>query len=278
MMAKCTSGLGQRRQRVQADEFLSLRVPLPDISGQKRIAAWLDYLHERRREAAWHVERAATATRALHDALCRTEAAPVHVGEKLTLIRKPIHIDPEKSYRQIGIYSFGKGIIYRDPVPGSQLSKLRYFEVPADALVLSNIQAWEGAIAGSTKEDVTYIASNRFLSYVAKTADTDTNFLRYYFLSESGHPLIQRASPGTMVRNRTLGIEAFENLQVPLPSIAEQRFIAAVLDKAYEALRRIQEREKLLDALLASALNQAFTAVPRSFWEFESRFVTGVAM
>lgn len=60
------------------------------------------------------------------------------------------------------------------------------------------------------------------------------------------------------MRNRTLGIKAFEDLKIPLPDIAEQRRIGYLLDQAYEVLHRIEAREKLLDALIASALNQAF--------------------
>lgn len=125
-------------------------------------------------------------------------------------------------------------------------------------MVLSNIQAWEGAVAVSTEADEAFIASNRFLSYVPISEDIDVNYLHYFFLSDSGHPLIQQASPGTMVRNRTLGIKAFEDLKIPLPDIAEQRRIGYLLDQAYEVLHRIEAREKLLDALIASALNQAF--------------------
>jgi type I restriction enzyme, S subunit len=168
-------------------------------------------------------------------------------------------IDMTKSYRQIGIYSFGNDIIRRDPVPGAELSKLRYFELPADALVLSNIQAWEGAIAMSSDVDDGFFASNRFLSYVRASEDVDLNYLRYYFLSYSGHPLIQGASPGTMVRNRTLGIKAFENLQIPLPGIDEQMRISSVLDEAYDVLAEIDRRQKELDALLGSALDGAFS-------------------
>jgi hypothetical protein len=37
--------------------------------------------------------------------------------------------------------------------------------------------------------------------------------------------------------------------------------MASVLDKAFDVLRRIEERERKLDALMASVLNQAFAGV-----------------
>jgi type I restriction enzyme S subunit len=258
MMAKCTTGLGQRRQRVQVEQLLSLSVPVPSIDEQHRIAARLDYLYKRRQEASEQAKQAARLLEALHNVLCQVNGPMARVGESISLVRNPVSIDATKVYRQIGIYSFGKGIIRRDPVLGVELSKLRYFEVPVGALVLSNIQAWEGAVAVSTEADSGFIASNRFLSYYPASADVDTNYLRYFFLSDSGQPLIRQASPGTMVRNRTLGIKAFENLKIPLPGIDEQRRIRNLLDRAYEVLRRIEARERLFDALVASALNQAF--------------------
>lgn len=258
LMARCTTGLGQRRQRVQVEQLLSIRVPLPDIDEQYNIAARLDYLYKCRNSASVRAKQAARLVKALHNTVCRVTGPGERVGDKLALVREPVSINTLETYRQIGIYSFGKGMIWREPVSGAALSKMRYFEVPPGALVLSNIQAWEGAIAVSTDAEKGFIGTNRFLSYLPILNDIDTNYLRYFFLSDSGQPLIQRASPGTMVRNRTLGIRAFEDLRIPLPDIAEQARVGCLLDRAYEVVRRIEARERLLDALVASALNQEF--------------------
>jgi type I restriction enzyme S subunit len=258
LIQRASPGTTVRNRTLGIKAFENLKIPLPDIDEQHCIATWLDHLHERRREVSERAKRAARLVKAIHNVACRVDGPMARVGAKLALVREPASVDTAKKYRQIGIYSFGKGMIRRDPVPGSALSKLRYFDVPISALVLSNIQAWEGAIAISTEADKSFIASSRFLSYTSISGDADINYLRYYFLSDSGHPLIQQASPGTMVRNRTLGIKAFEDLKIPLPDIAEQRRIGCLLDRAYEVVRRIEAREKLFDALIASALNQTF--------------------
>jgi type I restriction enzyme S subunit len=181
------------------------------------------------------------------------------VGTILELVRNSVSIDPSATYRYIGIRSFGKGLIRYPSTRGDELSKLRYFELPPDALILSNIKAWEGAIAISTKSDSGHIASSRFLSYIPVDDDRlDLRYLLYFFLGKAGLPLIECVSPGAADRNRTLGIKAFEDLKIPLPDIAEQRRIGCLLDRAYEVVRRIEAREKLFDALIASALNQTF--------------------
>jgi type I restriction enzyme, S subunit len=153
------------------------------------------------------------------------------VGDLLELRRDHVAVDEAKSYRQIGIYSWGKGIIRRDPVPGSELSKLRYFSFPAHALLLSNIQAWEGAVAVTSPDEAGFVASNRFLPYLPIDKNSvHVGYLRHYFLSEPGLTQIRRASPGTQVRNRTLGIKLFEDLQIPIPPYDKQSQIAAHLD------------------------------------------------
>nr|WP_233477638.1 restriction endonuclease subunit S [Streptomyces sp. SID7804] len=263
-LARCAGGLGQRRQRIQPEKFLSLEIPLPDSTGdQQKIAARLDRLYEARTYSVESTGRAKAVIEALHNALCRVDAPPVRVGSVIELTRTPVAVEADQTYAQIGVYSFGKGLIRREPQPGATLSKLKYYRIPANALVLSNIQAWEKAIALSDESDTTRVASQRFLPYLPVDPDeVDTNYLRYYFLSEAGHPLILKSSPGTTVRNRTLGIKAFENLMIPLPVKDRQRHIASLLDRAYEALRRMEQRTEQFDALYQAALSQAFgTAV-----------------
>src|SRR6266516_6481681 len=89
----------------------------------------------------------------------------VRVGDIIRLDREFITIDPLASYRVAGVRSFGRGIFYYLPQLGATLGKLRYFELRSGALVLSNIKAWEGAVAVSTDRDAGCVASNRFLTY-----------------------------------------------------------------------------------------------------------------
>jgi type I restriction enzyme, S subunit len=164
------------------------------------------------------------------------------VGDVLRLERRPVTVDPLCEYKPIGIRSFGNGIFHYPSTRGSDLSKLRYFEVHPGALVVSNIKAWEGAVAVAGDAENGCVASNRFLSYFPIDDDQiDVRYAAWFFLSERGLPLLQRASPGSADRNRTLAIERFENLELPLPHIDEQRRIVArlvvVLDRA-EAIER----------------------------------------
>ncbi len=163
----------------------------------------------------------------------------VRVGEVLRLERVPVDPDPMMEYVAIGVRSFGKGIFHYEPTRGNQLGSLRFFEVLPDRLVVSNIKGWEGAIAVSSEVDASCVASNRFLSYLPIDDRIDVRWACWFFLAEPGIELIRRASPGSADRNRTLAIERFEALEIPLPPIDEQRRVADRLDQIASSVGKL---------------------------------------
>lgn len=185
----------------------------------------------------------------------------VRVGDVLRLVRQPVTPKPEQTYTSIGIRSFGKGIFQYEPKPGSELGSLRFFCVEPGRLLLSNIKGWEGAIAVSTSEQAGCIASNRFLPYEPVDHRIDVNWARWFLLSERGLELVGQASPGSADRNRTLAIERFEALEIPLPPVDEQRRIAAGMDRiAISRLRAGVLRSRSVAQL--AALSAGFVSRP----------------
>ncbi|MCU1434313.1 MAG: hypothetical protein JWR71_1038 [Pseudarthrobacter sp.] len=174
----------------------------------------------------------------------------VRIGGVLRLSREKIEVDPAAEYRQIGVYSWGKGLILRPKQPGASLSKLTYYRLTPNALILSNIQAWEAAIATSDGGAGEYIASQRFLPYLPIDEDeVSVAYVLQFLLSDPGMVLVRKASPGSVTRNRTLGIAAFENIEIPLPRIDEQRQIAARLDGLRDAVDQV---DRTGDAAIAA--------------------------
>jgi len=173
----------------------------------------------------------------------------------------PVIPDATLEYVPIGIRAFGKGVFHYPPTLGGQLGSLRFFNVLPDRLVISNIKGWEGAIAVSSLAEAGCIASNRFLFYVPIDGRIDVSWARWYFLSEDGLENIQRASPGSADRNRTLAIGRFESLEIPLPPIDEQRRVAAQLDRlrfsSGELSAHAERAGQLSDALCVSATSRS---------------------
>jgi type I restriction enzyme S subunit len=258
-VAGSSSGTNVRRRRLYADDFLSRQIPLPDMAQQRRISGRLHRLYRTRQLIALSAKRARSVVAALHNVLTRNvSCSRVRVGDVLALQRRAVAVDTSQTYREIGTRSFGRGIFHKEPISGVALGNKRVFEIHPGDLIVSNVFAWEGAIAVAGSSEQGCIGSHRFMTFVADPQGADPRYVCYFFLSEFGMPLIQSASPGAAGRNRTLGINAFEELRIPLPDIGEQRRIASLLDRAYDVLSRIEAREKQLDAIIASALNQAF--------------------
>lgn len=184
----------------------------------------------------------------------------VRLGDVLELHREPVELRPADTYRRIGIYSWGKGIFQRDAAPAHEMGSLRYFAIPEKALIVSNIQAWEGALAVSSLGDSRCVGSNRFLSYLPRALDhVDVHYVLQYLLSDDGFTDVRRASPGTQVRNRTLSKEKFEAIRIPLPGIEHQRHIAARLESVKVIAVRHEQAVVLAQALVPATRNEVFS-------------------
>ncbi len=55
----------------------------------------------------------------------------VKVRRLITLVVRPVPVDPEETYREIGIRSWGKGIFHKEEVSGAQLAEKKIFTIRA---------------------------------------------------------------------------------------------------------------------------------------------------
>lgn len=263
-IGRASPGSADRNRTLSMKSFESLEIELPDLGQQRRVAADLDAaMGKIDRIDSLHMRRQRLRDAFAESSISRVATAPdvrcVRLGDVVRACRIPIDIDHEQQYGALGMRSFGRGTIRYSKVQGGQLSKLRYFRFPSDALVLSNIKAWEGAIAVTQPEDTTYVASNRFLFYIPCDVNSvDVSYLRHYLLSRGGLIKVGMCSPGSADRNRTLSIKAFEGLTIPLPRIEVQRRVAKSLDELTERLNAAR-MDEVFAALRPSLLNAAFS-------------------
>ena len=156
----------------------------------------------------------------------------VRVGDVLELRRRHVALDASEEYVEVGLRSYGKGVFHKPAVTSSQLGNKKVYRIEPGDLVISNVFAWEGALAVATESERGLIGSHRFMTWIPRDADhVDVRYLWHYFLSEPGLLHLRRASPGSAGRNRTLGIGAFEDTRIPLPDLSEQQRIASRLDR-----------------------------------------------
>ncbi len=115
------------------------------------------------------------------------------------------------------------------------------FEVKENDLIVNITFAWEGAIAIAGAGDEGALVSHRFPTYEFKTDLTVPEFFRHVIVQKWFVEKLGLISPGGAGRNRVLSKKDFGKLEVLMPSVEEQRRIAAVLnacDKEIELLKQ----------------------------------------
>lgn len=260
-LCKASSEGTTNRVRIKEDRFLQQRVPLPSLPEQQAIVARLDALADKTRQLNAHldaIEADADQLLAQQFQAAVADAPYRPMSEVAPLVRRQAVIEPEASYPELGIRSFGKGAFHKPAVSGMELGNKRLFRIETGDLLFSNVFAWEGAIAIAGPADGGRFGSHRFMTCVVDEGSVLSNFLLYYLLAPEGLEKVREASPGGAGRNRTLGVEKLARLKVPVPPLAvQQAFVdlqATVLTlKARHAATRADSA-----ALLPSVLERIF--------------------
>lgn len=249
------------RVRMKEAKFLKMTVPLPSLDEQRRIVEKLDRvaaLVDERRNAIEAAERETQALllNAFQRAIDGASLRPM--AEVAPLVRRPVEIDLDASYPELGVRSFGRGTFHKPDLPGVEVGNKKLFRICAGDLLFNIVFAWEGAVAVAQPEDEGRVGSHRFLSCVPAPETATVEFLRFYFSTPEGLQKLGEASPGGAGRNRTLGLKKLESLQVPVPPILRQHWFDRLQAKAREARAIRASTAQDVEALIPAMLHEIF--------------------
>ncbi len=174
----------------------------------------------------------------------------VPLGDLFELQRRPVRVRPDEAYREIGLRSFGRGVFHKEDLGGRELRGKRVFWIEPGDLLVSNVFAWEGAVAVAGTAERTRIGSHRFMTWTPRTDDVLVDYVWHYLLSDRGMEQLRAASPGSAGRNRTLSIKNFQRVLVPLPDRASQAQVVAHLDHVRRVASAGSAKVHGVDALL----------------------------
>lgn len=192
----------------------------------------------------------------------------VPLGEVLTPISRAEKVDAAKEYRLLGVRLDGQGPFLREAKMGSQISATTLYQVKDGDFVYSRLFAWRGAFGIIGKIlDGCYV-SGEFPIFNAMPERVDLRYLNYWFKLPTTLEKVEADCTGStpLTRNR-FKEEFFLRLQIPLPSLSEQRRIVARIEelaaKIEEAkgLRKgaMEETERLLASSKSKLFQNAFS-------------------
>ena len=251
---------GTANVSLREKDLLPVKVPVPPLTEQQRIVAHLDAIEARLsrahklREEQEHALQAALRSAFHH---LEAHAEWIAMGEVAPLVRREVTVDPEGSYPELGIRSFGRGTFHKPHVLGMETTR-RLFEIHANDLVFNNVFAWEGAVAVALPKDHGRLGSHRFITCVCEQGQALPDYLQFYFLTTDGLEKLGKASPGGAGRNRTLGIRKLAEIQVPIVPLAEQSEFKKLLDIQSKLRTEAAHSGQRTAALLPSLLDRIF--------------------
>ncbi len=255
--AKVTTGYAAVRPK----NLLAATIPLPALGEQQRIVARIEELSAKIKEALCLRNEIEAETYSLLAAAYHriADSAPRKaLVDVAPLNRRPVNVDVEKAYPQVSVRSFGRGSFHNPPLAGSEITWQKPYLVKSGDILISNIKAWEGALAVASPEDDGRVASHRYLTYVPIAGVATSRFVCFHLLTPEGLHYVSEASPGSADRNRTLSTKSMLRIPIPVPSFEQQLWFDG-LCRQVDSLKRLQAETAVeLDAMLPSILDKAF--------------------
>ena len=164
----------------------------------------------------------------------------VKIGEFLKRNKTVINIEDNKEYKRVTIKINNGGVFLRDIKRGSEIGTKKQYLIKKGQFLLSKIDARNGAFGLATDEVDGAIITADFFAYDIDTSKIEPYFLVLLTTTKQFKNFAQSASSGTTNRQR-IKEENFLNIEIPLPSLEEQR---EIIEPIIENLKQQNEAKK----------------------------------
>ena len=164
---------------------------------------------------------------------------------------------PGRTYRQIGVKLWGEGVHEREPIDGAQTKYKTLSRVEADDIIVNKIWARNGSVAVVPEELAGCYCSGEFPTFVPNREMLEPQWFHWLTKTPGFWQQCDEKSRGTSGKNR-IRPERFLEIEIPVPSISEQRRLLALFEEADHARALESQTAEGLNGLLASVLDKAF--------------------
>jgi type I restriction enzyme S subunit len=238
--------------------------PLPELPGylaeQRRIVARIEELAAKVAEARGLREKASQEAAALVISIHKTQSGDRirKLSDLLKLEEDQVNILATEHYPQVGMKGFGGGLFAKPAVAGCDTTYKRFNRLFEGAIVLSQVKAWEGAIAVCGENLAGWFVSPEDRTFRCNFAEARPGYLSAIVRTEWFWRRLKDATRGVGARRERTRPEQFLRIELPMPTVERQAQCEAVFS-GLDALKRLQsETAAELDALLPSILDRAF--------------------
>jgi type I restriction enzyme S subunit len=248
------------KNRIKPERFLEIEIPLPPLPEQQRIVARIESLSAKIEEARGLrqqtcVEVAALVT-SIHAKLSGKRTKKL--GEILKLDEDQVSVSAIEQYPQVGIKSFGGGLFAKSAVAGTQTTYKSFNRLYEGALILSQVKAWEGAIAVCERSLAGWFVSPEYRTFRCISGEALPGYLSMLVRTEWFWSKLSHATRGVGARRERTRPEQLLAIELPMPTVKQQEEGAMLFGKL-DALKPLQSETRAeLAALLPSILDKAF--------------------
>lgn len=206
----------------------------------------------------------------------RSRFVLVALDKLLTLAGEKVTLDKMKAYCQLTVKTNGGGIVVRNKVKkiGKEIKTRKQTKVEAGQFLFSKIDARNGAFGIVQKELEGAVVTAEFPVFTVDTGKVLPEFLLLVMTSDEIVSYIKSMSQGSTNRKR-LDVVSFLKIQVPLPSMAEQKAIMAGYAEMQEKVSRIvEEQENLPERIQKEVFDKTSTSIKRN--EYKQRLIVSL--
>ncbi len=161
-------------------------------------------------------------------------------------------------YPQVGVKGFGGGLFPKSTLSGAETTYRAFNRLFEGAFVLSQVKAWEGAVAVCSKELAGWFASPEYRTFRCVEGEIRPAYLSALVRTEWFWGRLKYLTRGVGARRERTRPEQFLALEIPMPDVAQQEE-GERLFAELGVLRRLQaETATELEALLPALLERGF--------------------
>ena len=251
---------GTANVSLKEKDIATVEIPLPPLLEQQRIVAQVEELASKIEEARGlrrrAVEEAEAFITSLHVKLSGSRVKKL--GEIISLEEDAVSIKPTGSYPQVGVRGFGGGLFAKSATSGMDTTYRAFNRLYEGALVMSQVKAWEGAVAVCGKDLMGYFVSPEYRTFRFDPSEALPAYFSAIVKTEWFWSRLKDATRGVGARRERTRPEQFLKIEIPVPVLSKQQEAVGIFSKL-EATKRLQsETAAELNAMLPSILDKAF--------------------